>query len=118
MKAQTSLENLFVFVSILAILGLVISALMVLGAHSKIANAKTQAIAKSKECAAIVDALFANSGGKPQIVLPNCVPAGAHQIKVNDFNQEKNAFTIAHELSITIQNNQPVLEVKTPDHYE
>lgn len=118
MKGQASLESLWITLIILSVIGLLTTTILTIQDRFETANTKTKAIAKAKQCAGIVDALFSNSGGKPKIVLPNCVPAGFHQIQVTDFNQEKNAFTIAHELKTSIQNNQTILEVITPDHYE
>ena len=115
---QVSLEVILVFAVFLGLLGLFVSALQEITTQGTNAREKTNAIAESKKCAAIIDTIFANSGGKPRTLIHNCVPFAPHQIQVNHFSQEKIAFTIANQIELVQVGNQTVLEVRSPDHYQ
>ncbi|MBU0636070.1 hypothetical protein KKE06_03520 [Candidatus Micrarchaeota archaeon] len=117
-RGQASLEALLVFAIFLGSLGLFVNVLEGLNEKSRETNAKTNAISASKKCAAIIDMVFANSGGKPRTLIHNCVPFAPHQIQVNHFSHEKTAFTIAEQIKLVQAGNQTVLEVSSPDHYQ
>lgn len=85
---------------------------------SWVASEKAMAVAQAKKCAAVIDSVFANSGGKPKTILENCVPKGPHEILVKEFEREKTAFTIAETIELVPHGNETVLEVTTPDHYQ
>ncbi len=104
--------------AVLALLGIFVAAFQGISEKSGIATEKAEAIAQAKKCAAVIDSVFANSGGKPKTVLQNCIPKGPHEILVKEFEREKTAFTIAETIELVPHGNETVLEVTTPDHYK
>lgn len=117
-NAQTSLEGLLVIATWMALVGLFLAAFQSVASQNVLANEKWRAIGLAKECAGIIDALYANSGGKPAIVLHHCMPNGPHEIQIIGFAFERTAFTLAEKIEPVQQGNETVLEVKTPVHYQ
>jgi uncharacterized protein (UPF0333 family) len=117
-NGQASLEALLVLAAVLGLFGIFVTAFQGITDKSVLAAEKSEAIAEAKKCAAVIDAVFSNSGGKPKTILENCFPKGPHEILVKGFAGEKTAFTIAETIRLVPYGNELVLEVITPEHYK
>lgn len=116
-RGQIALDWMLLFAAFLGILAIAISASSSVAEKMVWSGQKSAAIQTAKSCASIIDAVFANAGGKPSLLIPNCTPKRPHVLNASGFEFEKETFTIADRVTLVQLNGQTVLEVLTPEHY-
>ncbi len=114
---QTSLEFLLVMAAALSMYAFLLTLAVFLEEQHANANALLLATAESKKCSTTIDTMYTTSGTKTAIQSEKCTSSKPHQVSARVLNREKNAFTIAPEISTVQTGDKTILEVKISDHY-
>ena len=101
------------------LIGIVAAAISGIGHLKGIAESSSKMLEaewKAQKCGIAADLLFANGGGKLQI-MENCYGGSKHEVRAVVQGIEKSAFSVAEKVSSSQAGGATMLEVEIDAHY-
>ena len=114
--AQLHLEALICIALFFSLIALSIAAVNSLKEKAVKGNEMLAAETKAVKCSCIADSLFSNSGGRIHLK-EYCYSEKEHEVKAVFRGEEKEAFSIAKEVSSNQTGGKTILEVGVDEHY-